>query len=141
MNKKEKVSEMVYYHYVQGKPAAQPRSRKGKHGNFYNPHTADTWKEIIQATFLSKGLKKTILGPVNLTIIFYFYAPEKRHEAGPHTIKPDGDNLLKTVMDALKNIGVYKDDCQVYYKTVGKFWTNKENEEGMLIQVYEVVEK
>jgi len=137
--KKEKESKMVYYHFVQGKPTAQPRTRKGKYGNMYNPGTADTWKETIQVSFLSAGRKKTILGPVELTTIFYFYAPEKRHETGPHTIKPDGDNLLKAVMDALKNISVYKDDCQVYYKTVGKFWTNKKENEGMLIQVYEVV--
>jgi Holliday junction resolvase RusA-like endonuclease len=129
----------VYRLFIKGRPAAQPRTRKGKYGNIYNPDTADTWKETVQVNILAAGRKGTILRAVELTLYFYFYAPEKQHKAGPHKIKPDGDNLLKAVMDALKNIGVYKDDCQVYLKTVGKFWTNDKENEGMYIQVSEVV--
>jgi len=131
----------VYYVFVSGKPMAQPRTRKGKYGNIYNPDTADAWKETIQAVFLSKGREKTIMGPVELETDFFFYVPEKRHKASPHIIKPDIDNLVKSVMDALKGIGVYKDDCQVYAKYARKYWTNKKEEEGMLIKVSEVTEK
>jgi Holliday junction resolvase RusA-like endonuclease len=129
----------IYHLFVQGKPAAQPRTRKGKYGNIYNPNTADTWKETIQVKFLAAGRKDTIPGPVTLSTDFFFYAPEKRHKAAPHTIKPDIDNLVKSVMDALKGIGVYKDDCQVYAKFARKYWTNKKEDEGMFIQVSEVV--
>jgi Holliday junction resolvase RusA-like endonuclease len=129
----------MYNLFIPGLPKAQPRTRKGKYGNIYNPKTADNWKETIQVYFLAAGLKDTILRPVCLSLYLYFYAPVKSHKAGPHTIKPDGDNLLKSVMDALKNIGVYKDDCQVFLKTVGKFWTNDKEKEGMKIWVSEVV--
>jgi Holliday junction resolvase RusA-like endonuclease len=131
----------IYRLFVQGRPKAQPRTRKGKHGNIYNPDTANAWKETIQASILAVGRKDTILGPVELVIDFFFYAPEKRHKKGPHTIKPDIDNLLKAVMDALTGIAVYKDDCQVYAKFVRKYWTNKKEDEGMLIWVEEAIDK
>ena len=132
--------KQIYYLFVPGQPKAQPRTRKGKYGNIYNPDTADAWKEAIQVYFL-RCRKETILGPVSLQASFYFYAPPKKHVSSPHIIKPDGDNLIKAVMDALKGIGIYKDDCQVYKKTVEKFWTNDKESEGMLIQVTEVTEK
>jgi Holliday junction resolvase RusA-like endonuclease len=128
-----------YHLFIQGKPVAQPRTRKGKYGNIYNPDTADTWKETIQVKFLAAGLKGTIPGPVTLSADFFFYAPEKQHKAAPHTIKPDIDNLVKPVMDALKGIGVYKDDCQVCAKYARKYWTNDKENEGMMIQVSGVV--
>jgi len=125
-----------YCLYARGKPKAQPRARKGKYGNIYNPDTADAWKETIQASFLSKR-KETILGPVSLHAVFYFYASPKQHKPSPHIFKPDSDNLIKPVMDALTGIGVYKDDCQVYKKTVEKYWTNNKDDEGMLIIISE----
>jgi Holliday junction resolvase RusA-like endonuclease len=130
----------VYNLFIRGKPVAQPRTRKGKYGNIYNPHTADTWKEIIQVNILAAGRKETITKDVCLEIIFYFYAPEKLHKASPHIIKPDIDNLEKSVMDALKGIGIYKDDCQVCTKFTRKYWTNKKEDEGMSIKVIGVIE-
>jgi len=129
----------IYHLFVPGKPAAQPRTRKGKYGNIYNPDTADAWKEAIQVKFLAAGRKDIIMGPVDIDTIFFFYAPEKRHKEVPHTQKPDIDNLVKSVMDALKGIGIYKDDCQVYAKFARKYWTNKKENEGMMIQVSEEV--
>jgi Holliday junction resolvase RusA-like endonuclease len=127
----------VYRLFVQGRPAAQPRARKGKHGNIYNPDTADAWKEAVQANVLAAGRKAAILGPVSLTVVFFFYAPEKRRREPPHAAKPDIDNLVKPVMDALKGAGVYKDDCQVCAVYARKHWTNDKEREGMSIRVSE----
>jgi Holliday junction resolvase RusA-like endonuclease len=111
----------VYSVFAEGTPRAQPRPRKGRHGNFYNPGTADSWKEAVQIAFL-KGRKPRITGPVYLTIHFFF------HKAGihgivPHTAKPDKDNLEKAVMDALTAIQAWKDDCQVCAGNTEKYWT------------------
>ena len=111
----------VYSVFVEGKPRPQPRPRKGRYGNFYNPGTADSWKEAIQIAFLTNR-RPRITGPVYLKIRFFF------HKAGirgivPHAVKPDKDNLEKAVMDALTAIQVWKDDCQVYGGNTEKYWT------------------
>jgi Holliday junction resolvase RusA-like endonuclease len=65
------------------------------------------------------------LGPVHVTIMFIFARPKHHfrtgryaHELRPnaprlHTIKPDGDKLLRSTFDALTTAGMWKDDCQV----------------------------
>jgi Holliday junction resolvase RusA-like endonuclease len=128
----------IYDIFIQGQPKAQPRTRKGKYGNIYNPDAADGWKKTIQGYFLQKR-KDTILGPVSLDVDFFFYS--EKHKEGPHTIKPDIDNLMKAVMDSIKDIAIYKDDCQVCIKEVTKFWTNDKEREGMRILVSEIHEK
>ena len=134
----EKQSKLIHNLFITGQPTAQPRTRKGKYGNIYNPDTADAWKSTLQGYFL-KGRKKPILGPISIDAYFYFYASPKNHKEEPHIIKPDIDNLVKAVLDALKEIEIYKDDCQVYMKNVAKFWTNDKESEGMQIWIYEVI--
>jgi Holliday junction resolvase RusA-like endonuclease len=124
----------VYHLFIPGTPKAQPRTRKGKYGNIYNPDSADNWKESIQVYFLQHK-KDVILNPVIINATFYFYS--KGRKESPHTFKPDIDNLQKSVLDSLKGI-VYKDDCQVFKKDVGKYWTPDKEREGMLIEVLEV---
>ena len=131
------MGEISYRLFIKGEPKAQPRPRLGKYGNFYNPGITDVWKETIQVSFLPKR-KEAILGPVSLQAVFYFYVQPGKRKPSPHIIKPDTDNLIKPVMDALKGIQIYKDDCQVYKKTVEKYWTNDKEGEGMLIIVSEV---
>jgi Holliday junction resolvase RusA-like endonuclease len=115
------MKKLIYSLFVEGKPRPQPRSRKGKYGNFYNPKTADSWKEAIQISFLTNR-KPRIIGPVYLKIHFFFH---KKGICGerPHTVKPDKDNLEKAVMDALTGIQIWKDDCQVYGGNTEKYWT------------------
>lgn len=45
----------------------------------------------------------------------------------PHQQKPDVDNLLKALMDA-----VFKDDCKVWNVTVSKVWGTSGNITVML---------
>ncbi len=58
-------------------------------------------------------------GPVALTLEIYFSRPQRLLEPNsprseiPHTVKPDADNVLKAVMDALNGL-LWKDDAQVY---------------------------
>ena len=111
-----------YHIFVEGIPKAQPRIRKGKYGNFYNPDIADTWKETIQLAFL-KNKKPIIEGPVSLMLIFYFQKNINGKLPLPHIYKPDKDNLEKAVMDSLTQIGVWKDDCQVYDSHTIKYWS------------------
>jgi Holliday junction resolvase RusA-like endonuclease len=119
----EKKETLIYSLFVEGEPKAQPRPRRGRYGNFYNPGTADVWKETVQAAFLT-GRKPVIQAPVKLTVHFFFHRSMPRDkEILPHTGKPDIDNLIKPVMDALTAIGIWKDDCLVSSGETKKYWT------------------
>jgi Holliday junction resolvase RusA-like endonuclease len=115
------MKKLIYNLFVEGEPKAQPRTRKGKYGNFYNPNTADSWKETIQIAFLANR-KPQITGAVYLKIRFSFHNKGIYGEQ-PHTVKPDKDNLEKAVMDALSSIQIWKDECQVYGGNTEKYWT------------------
>jgi Holliday junction resolvase RusA-like endonuclease len=115
---------LLYNVFVEGEPKAQPRPRKGKWGNFYNPPTADAWKQTVQAAFLARGGKPAIQGRAIIKIHFFFHkAAGLGGKITPKTTKPDADNLWKPVMDALTEIGVWKDDCQVDTSGIERFWT------------------
>lgn len=64
-------------------------------------------------------------GPVQVEITFYLARPKYHYRTGKHAgvlkpdapayadKKPDTDKLERTVLDALKAVGIYRDDCQV----------------------------
>lgn len=124
--------------FAHGHPKAQPRARatiRGKHAGIYNPGTADDWKATIReaAREATRGYSWTIfLGAVRLDATFFFQRP-KAHFRGKsgalrldapvyHTSKPDRDNLDKALLDALKNVQVFRDDCQVAAGTITKLY-------------------
>jgi len=134
------MGKILYQLFVSGNPKAQPRPRMARNGHVYNPHTADSWKEEIKAAFLSCR-KKTITGPVSLTVRFSLPVPQSMKMANsvpvPHTKKPDTDNLLKAVMDSLTAVGVWKDDAQVYETFAGKYYTGRKTGAQIIVEVNE----
>jgi Holliday junction resolvase RusA-like endonuclease len=138
------------YFEVDGVPKGQPRPRafgmKRKDGGVairvYDPGTAEAWKSAIAVAFRKKfdGLdpKPTlpIVGDVSLRMRFMFQRPKSHYRTGQHsaelrpdapdwhTSKPDLDNLVKAVMDALTNIGIWRDDSQVAFMEAAKWWSS-----------------
>lgn len=109
--------------FVAGNPRGQPRPRAfARHGKarVYDPGTAEHWKSQIALAF-----PQTILayaGPVAVTLHFGFMRPKSHFRKGggltksaplAHLGKPDLDNAIKAVLDALTTIGVWPDDTQV----------------------------
>jgi Holliday junction resolvase RusA-like endonuclease len=124
---------VIYSLFAEGEPKAQPRPRRGKYGNFYNPGTADAWKETVQAVFLANR-KTVIQSPVKLTVHFFFHrAMPDNEKTAPHTSKPDIDNLVKPVMDALTAIGIWGDDRLVSEGEAKKYWTSGKS--GAMIKI------
>lgn len=118
----------MYHLFVNGVPKAQPRPRMAADGKVYNPHSANAWKEEIKAAFFLCR-KPTLTGPVCLRVTFYLPMPKKMKvdegRAVPHTVKPDTDNLLKAVMDAMTTVKVWTDDALVYRIEAGKYYGEK----------------
>lgn len=128
--KSEKQIKQVYNLFVKGEPKAQPRPRMATSGHVYNPKSADAWKEEIMASF-AVCRRPTITDAVRLKVYFFMPAPKamridrKNDRYVPHTTKPDTDNLLKAVMDALTDIGVWKDDNLVFWTEAIKWYAEE----------------
>ncbi len=121
---------------VPGEPVAQPRHRVrtiGKRSMLYLPskHPVHGYKAAIRAAFVAvAGKWKTITGPVQLSVYCRFEMPKswskkKRSESQGilHGAKPDADNVLKAVEDALTDCGVWNDDAQVALAFISKRWS------------------
>lgn len=112
--------------FVAGIPKAQPRvkaCRRGAFSGVYDPGTANDWKQSIRCEVLNSHDGVKFSGPLNVDIIFNIPRPKSHiaknggvKEKAPFyvTKKPDIDNFIKAVFDAINNIGtVWDDDSQV----------------------------
>jgi len=140
---------------VSGEPKAQPRPRayslNGK-ARMYNPNSANEWKKLIGFTGAHvHGHRDPLNEPLRVDCIFLFPRPQRiqakvydRWLYGdrefPHCGRPDLDNLLKAVLDALVDSPVISEDkvviessCRKYYHAVGEY-------PGALIRIWKTAE-
>jgi len=132
------MKKVLYHLFVNGVPKAQPRPRMTANGHVYNPDTADSWKNEIMAAFLPCR-KQVITEPVHIRVSFFFLAPKKKKVIEertniPHVKKPDIDNLLKSTMDSLTDIGIWKDDAFVFAISADKWYTDKKPGAQIIIE-------
>lgn len=110
---------------ILGPPKHQQRHRHVTKGNFtrtYDPSAKDKKAFLLQA--MQYKPKSPILGAVNLTVWFCMPRPKSHYRTGKfagilkdnaptwHIGKPDIDNLLKFVMDALNKV-FWHDDSPI----------------------------
>lgn len=129
---------------VMGEPKGQPRpraySRGGKAG-VYDPGTSAGWKALVALAAREYLPAEPIESPVRLTVRFYLPRPKrlcrKADPAGrlPHPAKPDADNLVKGVMDALNDIRFWRDDALVFWLDVRKEYCSTSGRPGADIQI------
>ena len=128
---------MAYDLVIPGEAVPQGRPRFG-HGRTYDPPKSRRYKEYVRR-FARKNMPSDALGrpltcPVRLTCVIYRAVPKswsrrKRADAIADkirpTTKPDLDNLIKGIKDALSGTW-YKDDSQVVeYGKVGKWYAEE----------------
>lgn len=96
------------------KPTAKGRPRFGK-GSVFTPEQTRKYEEVIRKS-AGKAMagRPPFDGPVGVKCEFCFKAPKKSAEnVGEWKVgRPDLDNLLKAVTDAMNGI-VYSDDSQI----------------------------
>jgi Holliday junction resolvase RusA-like endonuclease len=89
------------------------------------------------------GNSSTILGPVKLEIVFVMPRPKNQFwKSKPmprtrHTKKPDIDNLLKSVADALTGL-LWLDDAQISECTAKKMVASGDEQPHVVVRVEEV---
>jgi len=99
--------------YFPIKPEPKLRARKGKFGNWYTPDKTKNFEYQITMYAkqrLPKGFKPYSKVPLTVVIEYGMAQPKSSKKDGYHIIKPDLDNLIKSVTDALNGL-VWEDDC------------------------------
>ena len=121
------------YFVVPGDPKGKGRPRFTKNGRCYTPETTKLYEREVVANFLfiqrNSGYQTIPQGvPVTVDIEAVFAMPQswsKKKRAdmvGTACLKkPDGDNVLKIIADALNGIAWY-DDAQVSEASIRKTW-------------------
>ena len=99
-------------------------------GNKHSP--ARQWKSDIRWTVKQQMKDKALIGgPVQLLCTFYMPRTKElskdKHSAGriPHVVKPDLENMVKLLQDALTGV-VIVDDKQICVLGAAKYYHAKE---------------
>ena len=117
------------------KPIPAPRPRVTRWGTYNDPKYTEFKNKIRDG---ANGVKK-MAGAIKMQIFFQFKFPKswtKRKKASVyrHTSRPDTDNLVKGIKDALNGIA-YKDDSQVCDLDAVKVWGEYDR---IIVEILEV---
>ena len=123
---------MTIHFHIPGQPVGKGRPRIGKvgaHARMFTPAKTVNYESTV-ALFAAQAMagRALLTGPVNLQMRVDFPIPaswsmkkQRAAEAGQilPTVKPDSDNIVKAICDAINGV-VWKDDVQVVDLTVKK---------------------
>lgn len=96
------------------------RARRGKGGVWYTPERTRALEKQIAAEWMAARLGR-LSGPLSLSVLAQYAPPKSWSKARRETVmaywtwyegKPDGDNALKLIADALNGVA-YADDRQI----------------------------
>lgn len=113
-------------------PVAKGRPRFGNGRTYSDPRTVKFENEIIRLARQQFSLQP-LSGALEVFVQFYFKKAKSNKKINM-TQRPDLDNLLKGVLDALNCI-VYKDDCQIVRLSAEKSFSDEPRIE---MSVYEL---
>ena len=126
MTDKNDLGAMVRF-YWEGKPRGKPVPRFNR-GRAWYPEWYDGYKEEIGLA-AKMSVSGVFAGPVALSVTFAIPIPKSwpkyrraKMEWSAHAQKPDIDNLVKALLDAVTGI-MFEDDRQVYSISADKLWT------------------
>lgn len=130
---------------VQGKVQAKQRPRfNSKLKRTYTPQQTINYENWVKTCYLDKyyGADK-LKNPIKVKIIAYYDIPKSTskkkqkqmldNEIFP-TIKPDTDNIAKSILDSLNGIA-YLDDKQVVKLIVEKYYSTSANVTVMIEEI------
>lgn len=128
---------------VPGIPVAKARPRFVRVGagvRTFTPPTSARFEERVRLSAQQAGVRIQNDGPVELRVVAYWPmtgAPLKRgsRPGRLRTARPDVDNVLKAIADALNGIA-YKDDAQVALVSFEKRHCAQDDAEGARVVVH-----
>lgn len=135
---------MMIKFIVFGKPQGKARPRFRKIGNYvstYNPKQTTEYEKLVKLSAIEQckdKLNKEYTGVVKMYITAYF-KPNKSISKKQYNLligkeylkKPDSDNIAKIICDSLNGVA-YKDDSQVAYLEIEKYYAEEERVEVII---------
>ena len=110
--------------FLPGRPKPKNERNAGAGGRIYYSQDVKAHQKALELMASPYAPAAPIVGPVWLDLAFWMPIPKKpgqdQADGQPHIFKPDSDNLVKMVKDALTNAGFWVDDCQVFNMKVSK---------------------
>lgn len=134
--------------FVPGLPIAQPRQRHTKDGRNYTPsqHPVQGFKAAVAYAVRQEYQGRLWDGPIALEANIWFPRPKaKQWKSRPmlpyrHIIKPDADNVLKAIKDALKLV-LWFDDAQVCDIHITKHVCGADEQPGVWLTITHLQEE
>jgi Holliday junction resolvase RusA-like endonuclease len=112
--------------FVSGVPKAQPRVKafvRGGHAGVYTPDSAESWKQAVRQQAAANAPESLVTAPIRVELDFFLPRPKSHHKRDGslkadqpiwHCKKPDLDNLIKAVTDAITDTQrIWLDDSQI----------------------------
>lgn len=124
---------MRYSLTIPGEPIAKARPRMTKSGHVYTPQRTVDYERWVQTLFVEEYGSPKLEGAILLQLDLYFGIPKSRSKGTRERMRqglerpckrPDLDNCLKAVSDALNGIA-YRDDSQIVGAVIQKFWADE----------------
>jgi Holliday junction resolvase RusA-like endonuclease len=105
-------------------PMPLERARHGAHGSVYTPRASQDFKNIVGLFCRQAAHVGPLLGALALDLEFMVQRPAtiKESKRSLPCVRPDLDNYIKAVMDALNGVW-WKDDGQVCQLSARKAYT------------------
>lgn len=131
-----------------GEPNGKERPRFCHNGQIYTPKQTTTYEQQIIFDYYKQcgNVKFNENSQLELSVAAYFKIPKsgsKKKKAEMRigdirpTKKPDGDNILKAVADALNGV-CYKDDKNIVKMSIEKFYSDVPRIEVVVQEVQKV---
>ena len=90
---------------------SKQRPRHLKNGHTYTPRETKEYEELVAWSYKAQTDGYIFKGPLTVTMLFTFVKPKSSKRDYP-TVRPDLDNIIKSVTDGLNNIA-WEDDSQI----------------------------
>jgi len=131
-----------------GRPRATVQNGRAR---VYTPTATADWEHFaaveMRSQYESSG---PMTGPLGCEIVAVFPRTAellRKVKAGykhptwrlPHAVKPDADNVAKSVLDAVEKAGIICDDKQIALLTVGKHYAMIHEEPRVEVRIWSLV--
>ena len=130
----------------------RPRATvQGGRARVYTPTATADWEHFAALELRAAWeAKPPMIGPLGCEIVAVFprtaallrkVRGEYKHPTWrlPHGVKPDADNIAKSVLDAVEKAGVILDDKQIALLTVGKHYAMIHEEPRVEVRIWSLV--
>lgn len=125
---------------VPGAPVPWARARS-KGAQRFTPPEVRAFKQVVRWAVTRAGWhsrRKPLKVAVIVEVQFFFKKKRAKKQVEVKATRPDLDNLVKCVLDALNGL-IFEDDGQVVGITADKYWAPKDDEPRTAVRIYEAL--